>query len=181
MKWNNAHSFRLALTAMVTLVLRSKKKMDLSFKQFVEMLHPSFERLMQMTPLKMSALPTKLPEKCIYLLSEGKNHLYVGRTRKLRKRLRQHSIASAQHNQAVFAFKLVREATGQLAAAYSAEGSRKALCAEPAFAEAFQQAKARVRNMDLRFVEEADPTRQALLEIYASVVLHTKYNDFDTH
>jgi hypothetical protein len=49
------------------------------------------------------------------------------------------------------------------------------------FADAFQQAKARVRDMDLRFVEEADPTRQALLEIYASVVLRTKYNDFDTH
>jgi hypothetical protein len=81
----------------------------------------------------------------------------------------------------VFAFKLARETTGQLAAAYSAEGSRKALCVEPAFAEAFQQAKTRVRNMDLRFVEETDPTRQALLEIYASVVLRTRYNDFDTH
>ncbi len=155
--------------------------MDPAFKQFVEMLHPSFERLMRMTPLKMSDLPSRLPEKCIYLLSEGQNHLYVGRSRKLRKRLRQHSIASAQHNQAVFAFKLARETTGRLAAAYSATGSRIALCAEPAFAEAFQQAKARVRNMDLRFVEEADPTRQALLEIYASVVLRTKYNDFDTH
>jgi hypothetical protein len=51
------------------------------------------------------------------------------------------------------------------------------LCAEPTFAEAFQQAKARVRNMDLRFVEEADLTRQALLEIYVSVVLRTKYNE----
>ena len=73
------------------------------------------------------------------------------------------------------------EATGQLAAAYSAEGSRKALCVEPAVAEAFRQAKTRVRNMDLRFVEEADHTRQARLEIYASVVLQTRYNDFDTH
>jgi hypothetical protein len=35
--------------------------------------------------------------------------------------------------------------------------------------------------MDLRFVEETDPLRQAFLEIYASVVLGTKYNDFDTH
>jgi predicted GIY-YIG superfamily endonuclease len=122
-----------------------------------------------------------LPEKCIYLLSEGEHHLYVGRTRKLRQRLRQHSVAGAQHNQAVFAFKLAREVTAQLVAAYSIEGSRKALCVEPAFADAFEQAKARVRNMDLRFVEEEDPTRQALLEIYTSVVLRTKYNDFDTH
>ena len=35
--------------------------------------------------------------------------------------------------------------------------------------------------MDLRFVEEANPARQALLEIYTSIVLPTKYNDFDTH
>src|ERR1700757_5048380 len=103
--------------------------MNPNFKRFVEMLHPSFERLMQMVPLKMSALPTRLPGKCIYLLSEGQNHLYVGRTRKLLQRLRQHSIAGTQHNQAVFAFKLAREATGRLAAAYSALGSRKALCA----------------------------------------------------
>lgn len=134
--------------------------MDPAFKQFVEMLHPSFERLMEMVPLKMSSLPSRLPDKCIYLFSEGQNYLYVGRTRNLRKRLRQHSIPSAQHNQAVFAFKLARETTGRLTADYSAQGSRKALCIEPAFAEAFLQAKSRVRKMDLRFVEEEDPTRQ---------------------
>lgn len=136
---------------------------------------------MQMVPLKMASLPTRLPEKCIYLLSESNDHLYVGRTRRLRNRLRQHSIPGAQHNQAVFAFKLAREKTGRLIAAYSAVGSRTALLAEADFGEAFREAKARVRNMDLRFVEETDPTRQALLEIYASVVLRTKYNDFDTH
>jgi len=95
--------------------------------------------------------------------------------------LREHSVAGAQHNQAVFAFKLAREMTGQLTAAYSSAGSRVALSSDGVFGEAFIQAKARVRNMDLRFVEEPDPTRQALLEIYASVVLRTKYNDFDTH
>ena len=125
--------------------------MDDAFKQFVETLHPSFLRLMQMSPLKMSALPKRLPEKCIYLLSEGENHLYVGRTRRLRNRLRQHSVAGAQHNQAVFAFRLAREMTGRLTAAYAAEGSRIALSADPQFANAFKQAKARVRNMDLRF------------------------------
>lgn len=155
--------------------------MENAFKQFVDALHPSFERLTQMVPLKMAALPSKLPEKCIYLLSEGRNHLYVGRTRRLRQRLRQHSVAGAQHNQAVFAFKLARETTGRLVAAYSPTGSRVALAADAVFGKAFTEAKLRVRNMDLRFVEEPDPTRQALLEIYASVVLRTKYNDFDTH
>jgi hypothetical protein len=95
--------------------------------------------------------------------------------------MQQHSTAGAQHNQAVFAFKLAREVTGRTAAAYSTEGSRISLSADPVFLKAFTQAKARVRNMDLHFVEEADPLRQALLEIYVAVVLGTKYNDFDTH
>jgi|SRR5580698_3167278 predicted GIY-YIG superfamily endonuclease len=151
------------------------------FKQYVENLHPSFVRLMEMPPVKMSALPSKLPERCVYLFSEGNQTLYVGRTRKLRQRLRQHSIKASQHNQAVFAFRLAREKTGRTVAAYSTVGSRLALCAEPEFARAFSEAKARIRNMDVRFVEETDPLRQALLEIYASVVLGTKHNDFETH
>jgi predicted GIY-YIG superfamily endonuclease len=151
------------------------------FKQYVESLHPSFERLMRMSPVKMSAIPKQLPDKCVYLFCEGEQTLYVGRTRRLRQRLRQHSIAGAQHNQAVFAFRLAREMTGRLTAAYSAKGSRVALSVDSQFAEAFTQAKARVRSMDVRFVEEADPLRQALLEIYVSIVLGTKYNDFDTH
>ncbi len=152
-----------------------------SFKRYVETLHPSFERLVNMHPVKIAALPKPLPDKCVYLFSEGENYFYVGRTRRLRNRLRQHSIAGAQHNQAVFAFKLAREATGQMVATYSAKGSRKALSADSAFDAAFSQAKTRVRNMDLRFVEETNALRQALLEIYVSVVLGTKYNDFETH
>jgi hypothetical protein len=35
--------------------------------------------------------------------------------------------------------------------------------------------------MDLRFVEESDPVRQTLLEVYVAVVLATPYNDFDNH
>lgn len=155
--------------------------MDDAFKQYVESLHPSFEQLMGMAPVAIARLPKKLPAKCIYLFSEGDNHLYVGRTRKLRNRLRQHSIPAAQHNQAVFAFKLAREATGLTEASYTSKGSRRALLDEPRFAEAFGKAKARIREMDLRFVEEAEPLRQALLEIYVAVVLGTKYNDFETH
>jgi len=155
--------------------------MDETFKQYVESLHPSFERLMNVTPVSITELPKKLPSKCIYLFSERSEHLYVGRTRKLRSRLQQHSIPAAQHNQAVFAFKLAREATGFTEASYTAKGSRSALLANPLFAEAFSRAKARIREMDLRFVEEGDPLRQALLEIYVAVVLKTPYNDFDTH
>jgi hypothetical protein len=33
--------------------------------------------------------------------------------------------------------------------------------------------------MDFRFVEEVDPTAQCLLEIYCTVALRTRHNDFE--
>lgn len=111
---------------------------------------------MQMTPVKLVALPKQLPEKCVYLFSEGDQTLYVGRTRRLRQRLRQHSIAGAQHKQAVFAFRLARETTGQMVAAYSVKGSRAAVSAEPIFAEAFGFGNAAAIAVYFYPLEESD-------------------------
>jgi hypothetical protein len=66
-------------------------------------------------------------------------------------------------------------------ASYAKEGSRDELCSHPVFGPAFTAAKGRVAAMDIRYVEEADPVRQALLEIYAATVLETPYNDFENH
>jgi hypothetical protein len=49
------------------------------------------------------------------------------------------------------------------------------------FVVAFKTAKARIREMDFRYVEETDQNAQALLEIYCTLVLNARYNDFDTH
>ena len=156
--------------------------MDQSFLRYAEALHPSYECLTTMQPVKIAAMPSDAPSECIYLFSENDRSLYVGRTRKLRQRLRQHSIPSAQHNQAVFAFRLAREETGRLAAAYTGEGRRATLAVDDnEFAAAFRTAKERVRAMQVRYVEEKDPLRQALLEIYVAIVLKTPYNDFNTH
>jgi hypothetical protein len=154
-----------------------------AFSQCVESLHPLFERLKQMPPVTIATLPKDAPSQCIYLFSEAGRHLYVGRTRRqsLRQRLRQHSGNSAQHNQAVFAFKLAREATGRREPGYTADNSRKTLAGDPGFKQACAEAKVRIRKIELRYVEEADPLRQTLLEIYVAVLLKTPYNDFDTH
>jgi hypothetical protein len=154
-----------------------------AFSPYVESLPPLFERLMQMPHVTIATLPKDAPSQCIYLFSEAGRHLYVGRTRRqsLRQRLRQHSGKSSQHNQAVFAFKLVRESTGRTEPGYTAQSSRKVLAGDAGFKKAFDEAKDRIRRMELRYVEEADPLRQTLLEIYVAVVLKTPYNDFDTH
>jgi hypothetical protein len=76
---------------------------------------------------------------------------------------------------------MARKSTGFLKATYTKEGSRVALLTNPLFAVAFEEAKRRIAEMDIRYVEEVDSTRQALLEIYVATILKTPFNDFENH
>ncbi|HEY3242145.1 MAG TPA: hypothetical protein VGM03_02245, partial [Phycisphaerae bacterium] len=105
----------------------------------------------------------------------------VGRTDRLRQRLGEHCRPGSTHNSAPFAFLLARKSTRNTKAAYGRDGSRAHLSGQPTFARAFTSAKRRVREMDVRFVEERDPLRQALLEIYVAVSLKTLNNSFENH
>src|SRR5689334_3492490 len=156
--------------------------MDEVFRQHVEALHPAYERLVAAPPFKFSELAKQsLPARGIYLLTEGDRNLYVGRSDNLRKRLLNHCSLGATHFQATFAFRLAREACGVPRATYRPQGSRADLMTQEHFRTAFDAQKARLREVDIRVVEEADPNRQALLEMYASIALGTPYNDFGNH
>ena len=155
--------------------------MDPKFKSLVESLEPKYQALVGMAPVKYGAHSREIPIRGIYLFSEENNHLYVGRTNRMRERLRGHCVPSASHFTATFAFRIARKTTGRIAASYSRSGSRVDLLNDVAFASAFKTAKRRIALMDLRYVEEPNPTRQALLEIYVATVLKTPYNDFDNH
>jgi len=155
--------------------------MNENFKQHVDSLHPKFESLLQSSPFKFDTLPKELPKAGVYLFTEGDKHLYVGRTNSLRRRLQQHCRPGSGHNSSPFAFRLAREVRGVMKATYKFEGSRTALAQDAVFAEAFTHSKARLRAMTIRVVEEADPLRQALLEMYVAIALDAKYNDFDNH
>jgi hypothetical protein len=155
--------------------------MNPAFASLVADLEPKFKALVAMTPVRFATLPKSIPERGIYLFSEGDQHLYIGRTNRIRKRLQNHCRLSGTHFTATFAFRIARGESGMLKATYKKEGSRAALISDPVFGPAFVAAKARVNAMDIRFVEEADATRQALLEIYAATVLATPFNDFDNH
>ena len=143
--------------------------MNETFRNLIESLEPSYQRLMQMEPVTVAALPRDMPTSGIYLFSEGDQHLYVGRTNTIRKRLQNHCRPSSGHNSATFAFRLARQLTGQTDATYSPEGSRSFLQSHSEFGPVFIAQKERVRNMDVRYVSESDPMRQALLEMYVSV------------
>jgi hypothetical protein len=158
------------------------KAMDPRFIPYVENLHDKMQALLSMAPVKPTNLPRAMCRKGVYLLSEGEIPLYVGRSNHISKRLSRHWRPGATHRMAAFAFLMARKATGNLKATYKkGAGSRAGLIAEPDFLNAFNDAKAHIGQMNVRFVEETDPTKQALLEIYVSVVLQTPYNDFDNH
>ena len=125
-----------------------------AFQEFVNELDPKFQALMAMTPVRYGALPRDMPDRDIYLFSDGDHHLYVGRTNRIRRRLAGHCRPSSTHFSATFAFRIARKETGRLKASYSTVGSRAALVADPEFGPAFARAKTRLADLDLRFVEE---------------------------
>lgn len=156
--------------------------MDAKFVAHVESLRPKLDRLLAMPPVKPAHLPSQMPKAGVYVLSEAGRYLYVGRSNDIRGRIGRHSRPGANHRMAAFAFRLAREATGNVRASYKkGEGSRAGLMENPIFVEAFTSANTRICEMELRYVEETDPVRQALLEVYVAVVLEAKYNDFDNH
>lgn len=156
--------------------------MDEHFLAAVEGLRPAFDRLMAAARSAPPARRVSPRVPGVYLFSEAGRHLYVGRSNDIGGRYRRHCAPGATHRMAAFAFRLARESTGRTAAAYRpGPDSRDGLMADPPFRIAFEEAKARIRRMEFRFVEEPDPVRQALLEIYCAVVLQAPYNDFDNH
>ena len=155
--------------------------MNQKFQDLVASLEPKYRALLEMEPVRFGSLPKEIPERGIYVFSEGGQHLYVGRTNGIRRRLQNHCRLSGTHYTATFAFRIARQKTGQTKASYAKSGSRDQLSKDPVFRPEFERAKQRVNTMDIRFVEETDAVRQALLEIYVALALETIFNDFDNH
>lgn len=150
--------------------------MNEKFQPYVEELECKLQQLLSMEPVKPSALPRRMPQMGVYLFSEGGKHLYVGRTRRLKRRIKEHSNILG----APFAFRLAREETGYVTPTYRKKGSRDDLFSKPEFVRALENAQERIRNMDVRYIKETDPIKQTLLEVYVAVVVETPHNKFAT-
>jgi hypothetical protein len=149
------------------------------FDIIIDRVRSKFDELVDSPKHNISRLPKLLPKSGIYLFSEGGQTLYVGRTNNLRNRLQYH--IRNNHNQATFAFLLARHETGNMKASYKPEGSRKHLLTDPCFRNAFDLARNRIQRMDVQFVEEEDPIRQTLLEVFTAFETNAEFNDFDNH
>jgi hypothetical protein len=117
-----------------------------------------------------------------YLFSERGIALYVGQTRNLRRRLRQHSHPNARSNDASFAFNIAR--VGHNTAAIAVKVTRQALEADSAFASLFTDARKRVAAMEVRYIPIPDDDWElsTVFEVYAAMALGTsRYNSFRPH
>ena len=155
----------------------------MKFEDIVACMKPLLEQLRSSQPYH-SPIYQGLPEKGIYVFYEQGTPMYVGRVgstskQKMRDRIRQHTIPSARHNQAVFAFRLLQEKLG-ITTGHGAELSREKLAEK--YEREFKEMKERVRKMEVRVVEIKNSVTQTVFEIYASLALDTtRYNNFDTH
>lgn len=117
----------------------------------------------------------------IYLYTETNTHLYVGRTRNLARRWGQHTAPRQGINSAAFAFNIAKREVAS--AGVNVSIGREVLAQDSRFAQAFVDAKARVRRMEYRFVRVDSPILSTVGEVYAAIVLGTEgdYNAFETH
>ncbi|WP_376742348.1 hypothetical protein [Ensifer canadensis] len=162
--------------------------MDRTFARTVESLVPSFNRLMEMEPIRgelfpLNDIPRKQKIAGVYLMSEAGSHLYVGRSNDIVSRFYAHRRESSGDGVAAFAFRLACFTSQRTSVSYVSghPDTRKMKMADPDFRIHFKEAKARIRSMDFRYVPEADPVNQTILEVYCAVALGTPHNTFDNH
>ena len=154
--------------------------MDARFQVFVERLEPKHQALLRSPALRPTSLPKLLPERGVYLFSEGARYLYVGRSNDLRERIQVHCRPSSGLNQAAFGYRLAKSQTG-IVPGYKKLSPTEDWSTKEPFVSAFRNAKARIRDMSVRVIEERDPFGQMLLEAYVHLTLATPHNDFENH
>jgi predicted GIY-YIG superfamily endonuclease len=161
-----------------------------TFSEHVRQLPQLLEELVSLEAKPLRYLRQVPATPGVYVFSDKDGPKYVGQTRDLKKRLGQHTNSYSRQNQATFAYRLALEAVeklvGHLNASLREKGHPRLTRSEVEALEEFQaqflDAKRRVSDMNVSFVEVVDPITRTLLEVYAALELGTqRYNSFETH
>ena len=156
-----------------------KKELNEEFKMLVAKLPSLLEQLVN-SPRKPWSDLGNIPKKGIYVFFENGDPLYVGRSNRMKKRIKEHGWKSSTHHSAQFAFNLAKKAAEEIGIDIGRR--RDELKKDATFARLFIEAKERISRMSIRVVEINDPIIQTNFEVYSSLALGTtQYKDFDTH
>ena len=150
----------------------------MTFEEYVRDMPGYLARLEGINFINLADLKdAELPQAGIYVLYEHGTAQYVGRTGRLKARLKEHGHQNSNHFSASFAFILAKKQA--LLNGANCNRSREALVADPDFK--FVKAKEAVSLMQFKFVVLIDPIAQTLFEIYAALELKTPHNSFEPH
>jgi hypothetical protein len=109
-----------------------------------------------------------------YVLLEGETAKYVGISRKVLSRLRQH-FRGKTHFDASLAYSVAQRKV-------PTEGRRSEVMAKPAFQDAFQEAQRYLQGLSVAYVDIENPLELYVFEAYAAMALGTfEWNTFRTH
>lgn len=120
---------------------------------------------------------TQVPQKGVYIFFEGNKPIYVGRSNRLKERLKEHSQRSSDRYSATLAFRIAKQNTSALRTKERKQTNAQ-LMENRDFVEEFEAAKDRIARARIRFIEIEDQIEQAMFEIYASLTLDTELNVF---
>jgi hypothetical protein len=109
----------------------------------------------------------------LYVLLENRMPIYVGISRRVVARLRQH-LTGRTHFDASLVYAMARKK-------WNGKGRRGALMKSSAFRKAFAAAQGRLSKCKVAFVEITDPVTLYLFEGYAAIKFNCAWNTFRTH
>ena len=152
--------------------------MDPAFQKIIEQMEPLLKELQNGSAQTIEGGLRGLPRKGIYAFYEKGKAIYIGRSNRIRDRIREHGAESSRHESATFAFKLMLEEVGEQGG-HASQLSRQDL--QKKYEDNYKGQRQRIREMEVRTVAIEDQKVQAVFEIYAILALGTtKYNSFHT-
>lgn len=149
------------------------------FSKFADQLEPILVELLDSPTFSLSDLDD-VPKKGVYVFYENDAPIYVGRTNRMRERLKEHGAKSSRGESATFALKLLRKKLDD-PGRHHPKYPRKVIDSDPGLKEKFAAERERVRNMRVRVIKIESQELQHLFEAYAIICLGTtEYNSFKT-
>lgn len=152
--------------------------MNEEFQAIIELFPGYIKELLRSPPVLANELKN-IPKQGIYVFYENAKPIYVGRSKNLRQRFKQHSRQSSNHNSATFAFMIAKQDAEKTKV--DIHKTREELQIDPEFLPFFKNAKKRVSEMKIQVIDIENPIEQTLFEVYAALELKTQYNDWRTH
>jgi len=155
--------------------------MNKKFKEYTDKMQSRFQELSEKEPIARGEIgkdPEKVPQQGVYVFYENDIAMYVGRSNRLKERLREHS-QSRQHYSATLAIKIAKRNMPTLQNE-ERKPTVKQLMDNEDFKKEFEYARDKIAKMKIRCVKIEDQIEQAMFEIYAHLELDTEFNDFKT-